>query len=155
MASLRKGVSGMVLVLSSALSALPAEASSFWSAMSPASFCRAVRFFFSSARSLPSSGLIFHSSYRFAVSCCCDRLHRGFEIGLAVGQALDVETQARESLGDVLEILRARVGRAGEAADLRRRRSQGIARALLPQHLERPKELVHGFVERGELVALR
>src|SRR6266571_4272246 len=70
-ASLRKGVSGMVLDLSSALSASPLEASSFWSAISPAPFCKAARFFCSSARSALSSGCLFHSSYRLAISRCC------------------------------------------------------------------------------------
>src|SRR4029077_17903266 len=64
--------------------------------------------------------------------------------------------KAREGLRDMLEILRTRaVSRAGEAVDLLRGRSQGIARALLAQHLERPEQLVHGLVERRELFAFR
>ena len=73
-----------------------------------------------------------------------------------MGQALDVKTKARENLGDTLEILRVRaVGCAGKPADILRGRSQGFLRTLLAQHLQRPEQLVHGLLERHELIAFR
>src|SRR6266853_6617307 len=41
------------------------------------------------------------------------------------------------------------------SSDLLRSRSQGFARALLAQHLERSEQLVYGLVERREFIAFR
>src|SRR5213075_960299 len=71
-----------------------------------------------------------------------DRPHRCLEVGPSVRQALDVEAQARESLGDVVEVLRIRaVVRAGYAADFPGGCGESLLRMLLTQHFERAQEL--------------